>query len=72
MKATFRGRAVQVEKHRKEDVLVGDRVVSRMIYKDGDGNKFIKRKDGGLSKVRLYRHYSAYHVHIFYEIVEGE
>ena len=72
MKATRHGRIVQVEKFRQEDVLVRDKVVKRQLYTDDDGNRYIKRKDGSLSLVKLHIARSMTHVHIYYVIAEGE
>ena len=72
MKALRHGRIVQVEKFRQEDVLIGDKVVKRQLYTDDDGNRYIKRKDGGLSLVKYHTERSMTHVHMYYVIVEGE
>ncbi len=72
MKASRNSRIVQVEKFRQADVLVGDRVVKRMLYTDSTGNRYIKRKDGSLSLVKYHTERSMYHVHMYYVIAEGE
>lgn len=72
MKATRYGREVQVEKFRKDDVLIGDKVVKRQLYTDGTGNRYIKRKDGSLSLVKFHTERSINHVHMYYVIAEGE
>ena len=72
MKATRHGRIVQVEKFRKEDVFIGDKVVKRQLYTDDDGNRYIKRKDGSLSLVKYHSGNNGFVVFGYYVIVEGE
>ena len=72
MKALRNGRKVQVEKFRQADVLVGDRVVKRMLYTDSTGNRYIKRKDGSLSLVKYHSGNNGYMMYRYYRIAEGE
>ena len=51
MKAKYLGRYIQVEKHHEATVLIDGKVVVRRIYKDEDGRRFIKRRDGSLVQV---------------------
>ena len=51
MKAKYLGRYIQVEKHHEATVLIDGKVVVRRIYKDEDGRRFIKRRDGSLALV---------------------
>lgn len=74
MRASYLGRDIQVEKFRKDRVLIGDSVVVRTIYRDDDDRRFIKDRNGDLhrlvftgsdnSMVCIWHH--------SYEIMEGE